>query len=503
MLTRLLIANRGEIALRVMRAARELGIPTVGVYAPGDERSLHLQHCDQALRLDSREPASAYLSADAILAAAASGGADAIHPGYGFLSENPAFARRVEQAGLAFVGPRPETMQAFGVKTNARAMMEEAGVPTVPGTTRPVNSPEAARSEAERVGYPVLLKASYGGGGRGIRAVASEREMAAAFETASREAVAAFGNGELYLEKLLERPRHIEVQILGDGKGAAVHLYERDCSMQRRHQKLIEESPAPNLDSELRVRLLADAVRAARAGNYRSAGTVEFLVAGDRHFFLEVNARLQVEHPVSEAVTGIDLVRAQLRLAAGDFALPAQGDIAAKGHAIECRINAEDARLNFLPCPGWINRFVPPTGPGVRVDAGVAAGGEVSQDYDSLLAKLIVHAENRGAAILRLRRALGEFVITGVPTTIPFHRFAIESAGFSAGNYSISTVAEFGALPEPSASELRAVALAAVVARALRPPTRAAVRSFENGERGKVSLRPPFGPQRGGWFHEL
>ncbi len=501
MVSRLFVANRGEIAVRVLRAARELGIATVACYAPGDEGSLHLRLADRAVRLQNDDPRAAYLDAAAVVGAAQGSGADALHPGYGFLSENPQFARRVEAAGIAFIGPLPETMEVFGVKTKARAMMAESGVPTVPGSALPVADDAAAAKEADRVGYPVALKASHGGGGRGIRAVAAPEQMQGAFESASREALAAFGNGELYVEKYLTEPRHIEVQIFGDGRGGATHLFERDCSMQRRHQKLIEESPAPNLDEELRARLHADAVRAAKAGRYRSAGTVEFLVADGKHYFLEVNARLQVEHPVTEAVTGLDLVKAQLRLASGDSALPAQEGIHLRGHAIECRINAEDARANFLPSPGRVLRFSPPSGPGVRVDAGVEAGGEVLPYYDSLVAKLIVHADGREGAIRRMQAALDSFVVTGIATTIPFHRFALNQAAFYSGQYSTATLGKMGAIPPPSEEAQEAAAVGAVAARFLRP---SAVRAVVPAKaRPGGPLRDAYGPAGGGWFLEL
>jgi acetyl-CoA carboxylase biotin carboxylase subunit len=349
-----------------------------------------------------------------------------------------------------------------------------------------------------------MLKASHGGGGRGIRVVATPEEMPRAFETAAREAVQAFGNGELYVEKLLEEPRHIEVQIVGDGKGGVVHFFERDCSMQRRNQKLIEESPAPNLDPDLRQRLWADAVRAAKAGNYRSAGTVEFLVAEGKHYFLEVNARLQVEHPVTEMVTVIDLVKLQLELAAGEEALPAQDDVYLHGHAVECRVNAEDPRRGFLPSPGRIGLWQPPCGPGVRVDGAGYPGGQVSPHFDSLLAKLIVHGRSRAEAIARMRHALEEFVVTGVRTTLPFHRFAMGSSAFAHGRYSTATVGAMGPAPPPPPDEIRAAALAAILARALEGPPQAA-RQSTSPRRGPppAAMRAPFGPSGAGWFHEL
>ncbi len=504
MIRRLLVANRGEIAVRVFRAARDLGIETVGVFPRGDAGAAHLQHCARAERLDGDDPRAAYLDIEGIVAAARRARADALHPGYGFLSENPEFARRVEEEGIAFVGPAPETMEAFGVKTVARRLAKEAGVPTVPGTDGPVASTDEAAGAAERLGYPVVLKASYGGGGRGIRRVDGPEGLVQGFEAAAREAHQAFGNGELYLEKLLVRPRHIEVQVLGDGKGEAVHLFERDCSMQRRNQKLIEESPAPNLDEALRQRLHKDAVRVARSGLYRSAGTVEFLVAGEGHFFLEVNARLQVEHPVTEAVTGVDIVRSQLELAGGEASLPPQETIRLSGHAIECRVNAEDPRANFLPAPGRIIHFDPPGGPGVRVDAGLLEGGEVSPHFDSLIAKLIVHGPTREASRARALRALEDFTVVGVPTTIPFHRAALSSPAFASGRYDTSTVSGLRALPRPADAELEAAALAVAVARFLRgAPAPSAMSARTRAKWAGSGLRPAFGARGGGWFHEV
>ena len=504
MIRRLIVANRGEIAVRVFRAARELGVETVGVFPRGDAGAAHLKHCTRVERLEGDDPRAAYLDIEGVVAAARRAGADALHPGYGFLSENPEFARRVEEEGIVFVGPAPGTMEAFGVKTVARRLAKDAGVPTVPGTDGPLGDADEAGEAAERLGFPVLLKASYGGGGRGIRRVEGPPGLPQAFEAATREARQAFGNGELYMEKSLSRPRHVEVQVLGDGRGGVVHLFERDCSMQRRNQKLIEESPAPNLDEALRRRLHADAVAVARTGRYRSAGTVEFLVTPEGHFFLEVNARLQVEHPVTEAVTGVDIVRSQLALAGGDLALPAQDEVRLSGHTIECRINAEDPRLNFLPAPGRVVHFDPPGGPGVRVDAGLLEGGEVSPHFDSLLAKLVVHGETREASRARALRALEDFTVVGVPTTIPFHRAALQSAAFVSGRYDTSTVGELGPLARPSDSELEAAALAVAVARFVRPaPARAAGAQGAAGKEPPSALRGAFGPRGGGWFHEV
>ncbi len=507
MVARVFVANRGEIAVRVMRAAREIGIESVGAMARGDEDAGHLHFATFVQALEGDDPRAAFLDARGLVDAAVQSGADALHPGYGFLSESPQFATLVEAAGITFIGPRPDTMETFGVKTVARRFAREAGVPTVPGTEEPVASPEAALEVAKELGFPVALKASYGGGGRGIRTVRDGESVAAAFESARREATQAFGRSEVYLEKLLQDPRHVEVQVVGDGKGGAVHFFERDCSMQRRNQKLIEESPAPNLDTALRQRLVDDAVRLASAGKYRSAGTVEFLIEGDTHYFLEVNARLQVEHPVSECVTGWDLVRLTVELAGGQRELPAQEEIRTHGHAIECRVNAEDARQGFVPTPGKITRWVVPHGPGVRVDSAASAGGSVSPHFDSLLAKLIVHAASRPQARARMLRAIGEFSVGGVQTTLPFHRFAVASEPFGAGRYTTATVSELGVPPGPPQEDRHVAAAAAVLARAMG----GGVSRDRAGSQRRPGTRRPrhpatrggFAPAGAGWFHEL
>jgi acetyl/propionyl-CoA carboxylase alpha subunit len=506
MFERVFVANRGEIAVRIMRAVRELGAQSVGAMARGDEDAGHLRYATRVQEVAGQDPRAAFLDIDAVVAAAVASGCDALHPGYGFLSESPEFARAVEAAGVAFIGPRPETMEAFGVKTDARRMAKVAGVPTVPGTDRPVATADEARALADEVGFPVAIKASYGGGGRGIRVVGEAGALPGALETARAEAQQAFGRPEVYLEKLIERPRHIEVQVVGDGQGGAVHFFERDCSMQRRNQKLIEESPAAHLDPGVRDRLLEDAVRLARAGRYRSAGTVEFLVSGPEHYFMEVNARLQVEHPVTEAVTGWDLVRLTLQLAAGDRALPAQGEVEVRGHAIECRVNAEDARQGFLPTPGRVTHLVLPHGPGVRVDTAAAPGGTISPHFDSLLAKLIVHGPTRDEARARMVRAIDEFAVGGVRTTLPFHRFAMDCAAFAGGSYSTATVAELGPPPDPPTAAREMAAVVAVLGALLHSqgPTRTATRR-PGGARGErhPAMRGPFTPGPAGWFHEL
>ena len=505
MFERLFVANRGEIAARVLRAAREMGVEGVAAAARGDGGAGHLRFADRVQALPGDDPRAAYLDARGVVEAARAAGADALHPGYGFLSESPEFAQLVEDAGIAFIGPRPDTMAAFGVKTVARRMAREAGVPTVPGTEEPLATPDEALALAEGLGYPVALKASYGGGGRGIRVVREPGELPAAFAAATREAAQAFGRGDLYIEKLLERPRHIEVQVVGDGHGRVVHFFERDCSMQRRNQKLLEESPAPNLDPALRERLLADAVTLAAAGRYRSAGTVEFLVAGGSHYFMEVNARLQVEHPVSEMVTGWDLVRLTVELAAGDRALPDPAEVVARGHAVECRVNAEDPRQGFLPTPGQITRFVLPAGPGVRVDTAAAAGTTVSPHFDSLVAKLVVHAPSREESRRRMLRAIGEFSVGGVMTTLPYHAFAVASTPFAAGEYSTATVGELGAPPPPPREARDAAALAAVLAEVMGEAGRRATPARPAGGRRPrhPAMRGPYRPGASGAFHEL
>ena len=428
-----LVANRGEVALRVVRTLRELGIPSVAVYSEADAEAPHVRLADEAVQIGAGPVGKSYLNSEAILAAARSTGADAIHPGYGFFAEHAGFARACAQAGVVFIGPPPEAIESMGVKTTARRLMEEAGVPVVPGTLTPLCSAEDALSTARSIGFPVAFKTAGGGGGKGFHVAFSEEESALAFERASTEGARFFANPDVYVEQYLEDPRHVEVQILADSHGNVVHLGERDCSIQRRHQKLVEESPGPTVTPALRERICAIAVEAARAVGYRGAGTVEGLLVGERYFFLEMNTRLQVEHPVTEVLTGIDIVREQIRIAAGEPLSFRQEDVVRRGHAIECRVNAESAHLGFVPLPGTITRYEEPGGPGVRVDSGVFAGWTVPPFYDSLLAKLIVWDETREAATRRMLRALAEFRVEGIATLIPFHRSLLASEQWARG----------------------------------------------------------------------
>ena len=437
---RLLIANRGEIAVRVARTAREMGIVTVVVYSDADADAPHVRACDEAVRIGPAPPGESYLAIDRLLDAARSTGADAVHPGYGFLAENAAFARAVLDAGLVWVGPAPEVITAMGDKVGARLRMRAAGVPVVPG----VESDDPVAIAA--LGFPVLVKAAGGGGGKGMRRVDTEAALAEALVEARSEAEAAFGNGVVYAEKLVDRPRHVEVQVLGDNAGTIAHLGERECSIQRRHQKLVEEAPSPALDTDTRARLCATAVEAARAVAYTGAGTVEFLLDPDgRFYFLEMNTRIQVEHPITELVTGVDIVREQLRIAMGERL--GYTEVSARGHAIECRIVAEDPARDFLPSPGRITRWRPPVGPGVRVDAGVEEGSEVGLSYDPLLAKVIVHGPNRAAACARMERALSELVVLGVDTTAELLRDVIASPAFAAGDTTTDFLDRFAWTP--------------------------------------------------------
>jgi len=437
--TKILIANRGEIAVRVIRTCREMGIATVSVYSDADRSAEHVLLADEARHIGASPARESYLRADRIIAAALESGAQAIHPGYGFLAENGDFAEAVEKAGLVFIGPPPSAIRAMGSKTEARRLMTAAGVPVVPGDQSGLADASAAKKSAGRIGYPVLIKAAMGGGGKGMRVVRKPGELAAAFEAAHREALAAFGNGTLYLEKLIANPRHVEVQILADRYGNVVHLYERECSIQRRHQKVIEEAPAPALDAapELRDQMGAAAIAAAKACGYVSAGTVEFLfdAAEKKFYFLEVNTRLQVEHPVTEMVTGLDLVREQILIAAGEPLQIRQEQVRHRGHSIECRIYAEDSATGFLPDAGRITRLVRPAGPGVRVDSGVNVGDEVGVYYDPLIAKLVVWAPTRDAAIRRMHRALSEYRLGGLKTTIPFSRWVMENPRYISGDF--------------------------------------------------------------------
>lgn len=436
MLKRVLIANRGEIALRVIRACRELDIETVAVYSTADESALHAQLATHALCIGPAKAADSYLNQDAILSAAKAAKCDATHPGYGFLSENPDFADRCVEAGLKYIGPSGDVIRQMGSKAAARTLAQSAGVPVVPGSDGRLSGVKQAKALAEEVGYPVLLKASAGGGGRGMRQVDRAEDLEGAYQAAQAEAIACFGNGEMYLEKLVLNPRHIEFQIMADSQGHVVHLGERDCSIQRRRQKLVEESPSKALTPELREKMGAAAVAAAKAAGYVGAGTIEFVLAPNGEFyFIEMNTRIQVEHPITELVTGVDLVKEQLRVAAGLPLSFTQEDIQVSGHAMECRINAEDPENGFRPCPGATEFLHLPGGPGVRVDTALYPGYEVSPFYDSLVAKVLVHAPTRLEAIRRMRRALEELVIEGYPTNTSLAHLILHDPAFVRGQY--------------------------------------------------------------------
>jgi acetyl-CoA carboxylase biotin carboxylase subunit len=434
MFKKVLVANRGEIAVRVIRACRELGIRTVAVYSEADRDGLHVRMADEAFCIGPPPAAESYLNIPNILSTAELLGVDAIHPGYGFLAEDPRFAEICRDAHITFIGPSPEAIEAMGNKARARELAQKAGVPVVPGSPGPVRNEREAAAVAERIGYPLLVKASAGGGGRGMRVVHNRDDLDRALQTAQRESEAAFGSGEVYLEKYLEEPRHVEVQVLADARGNVVHLGERECSIQRRHQKLLEEAPAPGISPRLRANLHRAAVRLAQSIGYTNAGTVEFLVDRQENFyFIEMNTRIQVEHPVTEAVTGLDLVQEQIRIAAGERLRFGQRDVEFRGHAIECRINAEDPAHDFRPSPGRVVGFVPPGGPGVRVDTHVYAGYTIPPYYDSLVAKVVAWGRDRAEAIARMERALREFEVVGVRTTIPLHRAILENAFFRRG----------------------------------------------------------------------
>jgi acetyl-CoA/propionyl-CoA carboxylase biotin carboxyl carrier protein len=427
MFTKVLVANRGEIAVRVIRALDELGIGSVAVYSEADRDALHVKRASEAYLLGPGPAAESYLRVDRLLEAIEASGAEAVHPGYGFLAENAAFAQALDDAGITFIGPPASAIEAMGSKTRARELMQAAGVPIVPGTTKPVESLAAARAAAEEVGYPIAVKAAGGGGGKGFRVALAPDKLQDAFEGAAREGEKFFSDPTVYLERYLPDPRHVEVQVLADSHGNVIHLGERDCSIQRRHQKLIEEAPAPLVDGALRERIGTIATEAARAVGYRSAGTIEGLLQGGEYFFLEMNTRVQVEHCVTEEVTGIDIVREQIHIAAGEPLSVAQQDVVLRGHAIECRINAEDAARNFAPAPGTVTAYREPSGPGVRVDSGVLAGSEITPLYDPMVAKLIVRDVDRQSATRRMLRALAEFELDGVRSLLPFHRAILGS----------------------------------------------------------------------------
>jgi acetyl-CoA carboxylase biotin carboxylase subunit len=494
MLKKVLIANRGEIAVRIIRGCRELGIATVAVYSEADRLAPHVWLADEAFEIGPARAAESYLSIVRLLNAAQRSGCDAVHPGYGFLAENADFAGAVESEGLVFIGPTAETIALMGDKTEARRAMKSAGVPVVPGTTDAQADLGAVREACAELGYPVLLKAAAGGGGKGMRRVEGADELESGWSAAQREARAAFSDARIYVEKYLERPRHIEFQVLADSHGTIIHLNERECSIQRRHQKLIEESPSPIMTPELREQMGAQAIAAARRAKYRGAGTVEFMVSGDEFYFLEMNTRLQVEHPVTEMVTGVDLVHAQLRVAAGE---PLEMEtVEPNGHAIECRINAEDSFNDFLPAGGRVEHLRAPGGAGVRWDAGIVQGTEIGLYYDPLVAKLIVHDETREAAIARMSRALDELLIEGIPTIAPFHRRVMDESDFRSGDFDTGYLDEHPDLLAGDGQE-ESLRAAAVVAALLEDRERIRVR-VDNGDDatgGGSAWRHP----RGGW----
>jgi pyruvate carboxylase subunit A len=477
---KVLIANRGEIAIRVMRACRELGIPTAAVYSDADRNAIHVRYADEAHHIGAAPPGESYLKLDRIVKVAHDCGADAIHPGYGFLSEKPAFPEACEAAGIKFIGPPASAMRALGSKLAARQLAIEHGVPVTPGSG--ALEPHAAVEAARRIGFPVMVKPSGGGGGIGMKVVESEEQLVAAIESSAQAARSAFGDPTVYIERYIRKPRHIEIQVICDSHGNAVHLGERECSIQRRHQKIMEETPSPAVTADIRAAMGDAAIRAATAAGYVNAGTVEFIFSDGDFYFLEVNARLQVEHPITEAVTGIDLVKEQIRIAAGLELSFKQHDVTWTGHAIEMRINAEDPVRKFMPNPKRIARWVAPAGPGVRVDSGFGPGSDVPPNYDSLVAKLIVHGSDRAEAIARAGRALREFVVVGPATTISYHRAILDHADFRAGNLSTrfiedhpelveqakklaADVSPFDYGPDPRHVAAAAAAVAAVVSR--------------------------------------
>jgi acetyl-CoA carboxylase biotin carboxylase subunit len=465
---KILIANRGEIAVRVMRACREMDIRTVAVFSEADRKSLHVRYADEAYLIGPAPSTESYLRIDRILDAARRSGAEAIHPGYGFLAENPEFARTCEQAGVVFIGPPVSAMELMGSKTASRHTLMQAGLPVVPGADRNLDSFEEVRRVAGTIGYPVMVKASAGGGGKGLRTVWTESELESAYRTARSEAENAFNDSAVYLEKYLERPRHVEVQILGDRHGHLIYLGERECSLQRRHQKVVEECPSPAVDEDLRRRMGETAVRIGKLAGYWNAGTVEFLLDQQGSFyFLEMNTRLQVEHPVTELVVGIDLVKEQLKIAAGQPLAWRQEDVRLRGAAVECRIYAEDPANNFFPSPGLITRLQVPAGPGIRRDSGVFEGWQVPLEYDPLLSKLVVWATDRSEAIARLRRALGEYEIQGIRTNIPFFRRLLEHPDFVAGRLDTGFIDRLLAVgwmeKEPPSEEEEQVAILAAL----------------------------------------
>ncbi len=489
MFKKILIANRGEIACRVIRACREMKITSVAVYSDADRDALHVRMADEAHHIGPSPSSESYLRGDKIIEVAKKAGAEAIHPGYGFLSENAGFVRRVTEAGLTFIGPTPEAMDAMGGKMSARKIAIDAGVPVVPGTTEPLTSADEALEIAREIGFPVMLKASAGGGGKGMRLVDREEDLKNSLEAAQSEAMASFGDDSVYVEKAVVRPRHIEIQVFSDKHGNHVHLGERECSIQRRHQKVIEECPSPINSAELREKMGACAVMVSKAVNYVGAGTVEFLVSDlDKSFyFLEMNTRLQVEHPVTELVTGFDLVREQIRVAWGEKLSFSQEDVVMNGHAIECRVYAEDPDSNFLPSPGRISRLRLPAGSGVRDDGGIYEGAEISIFYDPMISKFATHGRDRAEAIDRMRRALAEYEVGGIKTTLPFFREVVEDEEFIAGKIDTGFIPRFKERHKRIAVDERERDLA-IIAAALASDTTAAVTENRNGHTSKWAL---------------
>ncbi len=494
---KILIANRGEIAVRIVRTAREMGIATVAVYSDADRGALHVELADEAYPIGPAAPSQSYLDAEKLLECARRSGADAIHPGYGFLAENAAFARRVVEAGLTWIGPHPGAIDAMGDKLRARKAMERAGVPFVPGGTEAIADAAAAHAAAERYGLPLALKASAGGGGKGLKVARHADEIESAFETARREAQAYFKDGTIYAERYLENPKHVELQLLADKHGGAVHVGERDCSLQRRHQKLWEETPA-QISARVRAGMREAGLRAAQAIGYDSVGTMECLVAGDEFYFLEMNTRIQVEHTVSEMISGLDLIREQIRVAAGEPLGYDQSAIAFRGFAIEARVNAEDPAQEFRPAPGTITSYREPAGPGVRVDSAAYAGWTIPGEYDSLIAKLVVWAPTRAQAIARLRRALDEYVVEGVPTTLPILRALCDEPAVLEGTYGTATLEAFARGRPPAATggtAPRRASLAALAGPAARrlAPRLGALRRGGNRASGNAVIAPMHG----------
>jgi len=487
---KVLVANRGEIAVRMIRACREMGILSVAVFSEADRAARHVRVADEARPIGAAPASDSYLRIDRVIEAARASGAEAVHPGYGFLAENARFARACEEAGLVFIGPRSETIALMGEKTSARRLAVEAGLPIVPGTLEPLADDAAIRREAERIGFPLMLKAAAGGGGKGLRLVASAAELVSAAARARSEARSAFGDDRVYLEKALGRPRHVEIQVVADHHGNAVHLFERECSIQRRHQKVVEESPSPLLTPALRARMGAMAVALVRKAGYVNAGTLEFLLDESRApYFLEMNTRLQVEHPVTELVTGVDLVKLQIRIAQGEKLPFGQADLSQRGHAIECRVYAEDPDAGFLPSPGRILALRVPGGPGIRDDSGVEEGDEVPSHYDPLVSKLVVWAEDRASAIARMRRAVREYKVLGIKTTLPFFERVLRHPDFAAGRIDTSFVERLGRDARDGDERPWPVAVAA-----------AAIRAYE--KRRPARIAPGSAPAASAWRRE-